>query len=145
MNRRTVMAASLAALSPVATSAETADPSPPVQVFGVVDLPGDANHQEIGVTRLIIQPGEMWDWEYPGRLSVRVESGTMVLPEGHEYRLEYIGIGGDPACPEPEPSMTTFTCGLGFYAKDGKYGSIHSVGPDPLSILMLFEAPAQEF
>jgi hypothetical protein len=95
---------------------------------------------EITLYRMILGPGASWSQEYPGPVSVMVESGSMSVPGVLTYKLELIGYGDDPKCPPNQGSLTEFGCATGFIAESGEFGSLINSGTDSLSILVMFNS-----
>jgi hypothetical protein len=116
---------------------------PPVQLFGLVDVPSVDGNPQAGVYRIVMAPGESWSQEYPGPVAMTVESGSMSVPDFLTRHLIGAGRGGDSNCPDPLPHGPIFGCATGFIAETGSYGTITNVGEDDLSILVLFTSPPE--
>src|SRR3954465_5927319 len=81
---------------------------PPVQLFGLVDVPSVDGNPQASVYRIVMAPGASWSQEYPGPVAMTVESRTMDVPDFLERHLTGTGRGDNPACPDPMPVGTHF-------------------------------------
>lgn len=104
------------------------------------DLPPEMS---LAVSRLTLQPGATFDFDYPGPVAVYVESGSLALPESRTLAPNVLTYSG----PLPAPRLKSdngdvvLPPGYAVFAEDGAVAPLRNLGADLTHLLVLNVIP----
>lgn len=94
-----------------------------------------------GVIRVRMQPGQAWDFTYPGPVSAYVDSGTLTIDNKLLGRFSMGDNQGGPLSGGASSLSNEISAGSGVTSRDGKIGALRNNAQQELVLFILSAVP----